>query len=228
MSLTFIVQGRTVEVDPAAVVIAGYTGRDRAVVEAHVAELADLGVPPPATIPAYYLAAASAATQAPRIGALHGDTSGEAEPVLVVDGAATYLTLGSDHTDRTAEALDIGLSKAVCPKPLAAEAWPLDEVADHLDDLELASWITVDGAEEPYQQGRLAALTPPPELLAGAPFATRPAGFVLFCGTVPAIGGIRPAAHFRASLHDPVLGRSITFGYGIDVLDVLLPPASSG
>ena len=48
-----------------------------------------------------------------------------------------------------------------------------------------------------------------------------PAGTLMFCGTPGAIGGIRPAARFEMELHDPVLKRSLTHGYDIDVLPVV-------
>lgn len=224
MSLTFAVSGATVVVDPAAVVIAGFTGRDRPSVEAHLAELRELGVPTPEAVPSFYLATGAAAVQQPRLPVVGTDTSGEAEAVLVFDGNDAYLTLGSDHTDRAAEAIDIALSKIACPKPLATGAWRLDEVANHADELEMRSWISSGGEETLYQQGRLGELMALDELIDATPFAARPQRFVLFTGTFPAIGGIRPGSRFRASLDDPVTGRSITLDYHVDVLDVLRPP----
>ena len=43
----------------------------------------------------------------------------------------------------------------------------------------------------------------------------------MFCGTLGAIGGIRPAAQFTAQLEDPVLGREMRCEYGVDVLAVV-------
>ncbi len=221
MSLAFAVRGGTVDIDPAAVVIAGFTGRDRAGVDAHLAELRELGVPTPETVPSFYLAPGSAAVQQSRLSVVGAQTSGEAEAVLVFDGDDAYLTLGSDHTDRAAEAIDIALSKLACPKPLANEAWRLKEVASHADELRVRSWITVNGAETLYQQGRLAELMDLGDLLGATPFADRLERLVLFTGTFGALGGIRPAERFRAALEDPVRGRTITFDYRIDVLNVL-------
>ena len=226
MSLTFIVDGDSVEIDPTAVVIAGFTGRDRDAVQHHLAELAELGVPTPAAVPSFYVTPGASAVQQPVLSMVSAETSGEAEAVLVFDGDDAYLTLGSDHTDRAAEAIDIALSKLACPKPLATEAWRLEEVAAHADDLVVRSWIIEDGTrggEVLYQQGHLSELMSFDNLLGATPFADRPDRFVLFTGTFPAIGGIRLAGRFRASLEDPVTGRIITFGYRIDVLDVLRP-----
>ena len=46
-------------------------------------------------------------------------------------------------------------------------------------------------------------------------------GTVMFCGTLGAIGGIRPAARFMASLEDPILGREMSCEYNVDVLPVV-------
>lgn len=221
MSLTFAVSGTSIEFDPAAVVIAGFTGRDRAAVQAHLAELAELGVPTPAAVPSFYVTPGASAVQQPVLAMVSAETSGEAEAVLVFDGDDAYLTLGSDHTDRAAEAIDIALSKMACPKPLATEAWRLEEVAAHADDLVVRSWTTNDGVESLYQEGRLGELMDLNDLLGATPFADRPDRFVLFTGTFPALGGIRPAERFRATLEDPVRGRSLSLDYRIDVLHVL-------
>ena len=47
------------------------------------------------------------------------------------------------------------------------------------------------------------------------------AGTLMFGGTMPAIGGIRPADRFEMDLHDPVLGRILRHGYDIAVLPVI-------
>ena len=198
MSLTFAVSGATVVVDPAAVVIAGFTGRDRVAVEEHLTELQELGVPTPGTIPSFYVTPGASAVQQPRLPVVGADTSGEAEAVLIFDGVDAYLTLGSDHTDRAAEAIDIALSKIACPKPLATGAWRLDEVANHADELEVRSWISSGGEETLYQQGRLGELMALDELIDATPFAARPDRFVLFapgyrrhptCRPLPGVAG---------------------------------------
>jgi hypothetical protein len=44
---------------------------------------------------------------------------------------------------------------------------------------------------------------------------------VMYCGTVAAIGGIRPATRFEMELEDPVLGRTLKHAYDINVLSVV-------
>jgi hypothetical protein len=222
MNLEFLVGDDHRRFDPEVAVVAGFTGRDRAEVEAHLVELRELGVPTPSSIPTWYPMPPSLVVQSDAVTTVLPRTSGEAECVLVVDGGDVFVTLGSDHTDRAAESLDIALSKMVCPKPVAAEAWPLTSVAGHLDEIQMTSWTTENGREVMYQQGTLAAMMPLETLLGAVPFAERPTRFVLFTGTLPAIGGIRPGSRFRATLHDPVVGRTIEVAYDVNALEVLV------
>lgn len=214
------VDGAVRELPLERAVVAGYTGRDRAAVERHVAELAELGVPRPAAIPAYYPMPAELLLQTDAVTAAHPETSGEAEVALLVDGGEWLVTLASDHTDRRAEATDVALSKRLCPKPLAGRAWRYRDVAERWDGLELRSWIEEDGAWCLYQEGGVAELLPLPELVAGAPAALRSGRFGLLCGTVPVRGAIRPGERFRAELHDPRGERTIRLEYRVRPLDV--------
>lgn len=208
-------------------IVAGWTGRDRGAVDHHVAELAEIGVAPPSETPLFYLVGAAMLTGANVIEVVGEGSSGEVEPVLIDDGERLWLGLGSDHTDRELEAHSVALSKQICPKPIAGTVWPYDEVRDHLDALELSSWIRdgPDDAWTPYQEGTLAALRPLAELMAASPAAGGPerleAGAVMMCGTVPAQGGVRPARFFRMELRDPVLGRTINHGYETVFLPVI-------
>jgi hypothetical protein len=45
--------------------------------------------------------------------------------------------------------------------------------------------------------------------------------FVLFCGTLPAIGGIRPADSMRLELIDPVNNQAIHHHYSTTVVDIV-------
>src|SRR3712207_7283572 len=57
----------------------------------------------------------------------------------------------------------------------------------------------------------------PNDLLARGP--ALPPGSAMFCGTLGAIGGIRPSARFAMELHDPVLGRTLRHAYDVHPLD---------
>jgi len=213
MTLTLNVLGIPRTVEPESAVIAGFTGRDQEDVVDHLLELEALGIPTPDTVPMFYTIPTDLLVQDNRMLAVHTCTSGEAEVVLIVDRGEVMVALGSDHTDRAAERHGIGIAKGLCTKPISGDAWPLEHVENHMDQLEIRSWITDGGVEVLYQAGRLSEILPLTELLAQVPFTCQPRSFVLFTGTVPAIGGIRGSQSFRAELFDPVRRRSITLDY---------------
>ncbi|MXZ94762.1 MAG: DUF2848 domain-containing protein [Acidimicrobiaceae bacterium] len=188
---------------PAALVVIGYAGRDRAAVEHHIDELAALGVARPASIPLFMVFPPGLITQEPSIAVTGPNSSGEAEIVVVVDSDETFVTVGSDHTDRDLEAVHMIASKAVCPKPVAASGWAANAVGDRWDGLVLRSHIDGDVL---YQDGSAAMNLHPLELVAAIPWAGGPPDcFVAFTGTVPVIGDIRPSTGFRAELDGPGL-----------------------
>lgn len=198
-------------------VIAGWTGRDPHKVQEHIEELAALGVAPPPSTPCFYRAGLETLTTASAIDCLGGESSGEAEFVILVDDAGRWwVGLGSDHTDRQVESYSIGVSKQMCPKPVAPVLWAFDEVKDHWDSLQLRSWVQEEGGWAPYQEGGVAAMRDPRDTVAAHEAQGRGAlgaGTLMFGGTLPAIGGIRPRQGFRMELRDPVLGRAITHEY---------------
>lgn len=218
----FTLAGRDrVAVEIEHLVIAGWAGRDEAALRHHVEELAAIGVPRPSAMPVFYRVAAQTLTQAPVLSVLGPDSSGEVEPVLVSLADGLWLGLGSDHTDRKAETFGIALSKQLCGKPVAGALWKLAEVEDHWDAIELRAFAVIDGKPELYQEGTLASLRPPADLIARKPGGGLLPGTAMFCGTLGAIGGIRPAGRFEMELTDPVLGRRITHGYDVEVLPVV-------
>lgn len=204
-------------------VIAGWTGRDLAAIEHHIEELEAIGVPRPSAIPLFYRVASQQLSQARSIEVLGEHSSGEVEPLLMVKGGEWWVSIASDHTDRQLETHSVAWSKQICTKPVATQAWRLAEVLPHWDRLILRSWIKEDGQDKLYQDGTLAALRTPLELLdlLGQTLALPQDGLAMSCGTVGAIGGIRSATQFRMCLEDPVLGRRIEHGYGTCVLPMV-------
>lgn len=206
---------------PCNLVIAGWTGRDRAAVERHIEELAALGVPRPAAVPVFYRVAADLLTTAPAIQVAGTGSTGEVECVLIADAQGLHVGVGSDHTDRQLERHSVAWSKQVCHKPVGPALWPLADVEDHWDALILRSHARIRGQRMLYQEGAVAALRTPMELSAaysgGAPMA---AGTAMFCGTLPARVEIEFADRFELELHDPVLGRSLHHSYAITALPV--------
>jgi hypothetical protein len=205
-----------------SLVIAGWAGRDAAAIEHHIEELAAIGIPRPSTTPLYYRVAAQTLTQADRLTVLGPDSSGEVEPVAVAMADGLWIGIGSDHTDRKAEASGIALSKQLCGKPVGAQLWSYADIEGHWDQLVLRSWATINGERVLYQESPVSSLRTPRDLIrrhTGGDML--PAGTLMFCGTPGAIGGIRPGARFELELQDPVLGRSLTHGYDIAVLPII-------
>jgi hypothetical protein len=203
-------------------IIAGWTGRDAKAVAHHIAELKELGVKPPSRTPIFYAGSMSRVTLADTIEALGPQTSGEAEFLLLQHGGTLWVGIGSDHTDRDLETYGVAASKQICDKPIGADFWRYDTVAPHWDQLKLRSYATISGKRELYQDGALAQMLAPEALLSlyedGKGLAE---GTLMFCGTLAAIGGIRPADRFECEIEDPVLQQRIGCGYDIVTLPIL-------
>jgi hypothetical protein len=211
-----------VELLPKALIVAGWTGRDEKALHHHIEELAAIGVPRPSSVPVFYRISTANLLQTRRLEVLGPDTSGEAEPVVVAMEDGLWLGVGSDHTDRKAETMGIALSKQLCGKVVGTTLWRLDEVIGHWDRLFLRASATIDGAHVKYQEGPLSAMRNPFDLMSRAGGAEKfLPGMIMFCGTLGAIGGIRPAARFTAMLDDPILGRQINCEYQIDALPIV-------
>ncbi len=211
---------RTVTV--AHAIIAGWTARDVKAMEHHIVELEAIGVPRPKQTPMYYRVGARRITTADRIEAVGGHSSGEAEYVIVNAHGQLWVGAGSDHTDRKVETYGITVSKQMCDKPVAPQLWPLSEVEAHWDRLQLHSEVRIDGKTSTYQDGAVASMRTPRELISlferdFGPFGD---GSLMFCGTLGAIGGIRPAERFEFALVDPVLDRRIAHGYDVAILPI--------
>jgi hypothetical protein len=209
---------RTLELDAIKkLVIAGWTGRNVAALEAHIKELEALGVKRPATVPIFYRNAASLLTTGPAIECVGDKSSGEVEFVLVSLDDGLWLGVGSDHTDRKAETIAVTLSKQMCAKPVAPQLWRYDEVKPHWDKLKLRSFVSgQSGARRPYQEGPVTNMRSPEELIqlytGGGALAP---GTAMFCGTFAVHGGISYSGNFEMEFDDPVLGRKITHGYRV-------------
>jgi hypothetical protein len=150
------------------------------------------------------------------------DTSGEVEPVIFGLHDGMWIGVGSDHTDRKAETMGIALSKQLCAKPVGAALWRLDDVVGHWEKLMIRAFAMIGGERVKYQEGSLANMRTPADLLSLYDKSTtlKP-GTAMFCGTVGAIGGIRPATRFEIELEDPVRDRKLTHAYDVVSLPVV-------
>jgi hypothetical protein len=207
-------------VTPHTLIVAGWTGRDEAALRHHIEELAAIGVPRPSSVPVFYRNAVNNVMQTERLEVLGPDTSGEVEPVVVALGDGHWIGLGSDHTDRKAETMGIALSKQLCGKVIGPSLWRLDDISPHWDQIIIRSHAVIGGGRVVYQEGPLAAMRHPDDLIARYGKALAP-NTIMFCGTLGAKGGIRPASRFEMELHDPVLNRRMTHAYDIIDLPVI-------
>jgi hypothetical protein len=210
-------------VKPDQLVIAGWTGRDAAAVEKHIVELELLGVKRPSRTPIFYTGSVSRLTTEPAIEVLGEQSSGEAEYLLLQCNNVLWVGVGSDHTDRELEAYGVAASKQICDKPIGSQFWRYDDVAAHWDELKLRSYATINGEKHIYQDGSVAQMLQPMELIARYTDGGNrlPENTLMFCGTVPVHGGIRPADGFECELEDPVLGRKLRSSYVTKALPIL-------
>ncbi|MGH7003427.1 MAG: DUF2848 domain-containing protein [Alphaproteobacteria bacterium] len=199
-------------------VIAGWTGRNQEALEKHIRELEELGVKRPKTTPIFYRVAAALLTTADEIQVSGADSSGEVETVMFRLADGLWVGLGADHTDRKAETLGVSLSKQLCAKPVAGEVWRFDDVRPHWDQLVMRSWAWIGGQRQPYQEGTVATMRAPADLIAR--YGGLVAGGAMFGGTLAVKGGIRTAEFFEMELEDPVLRRSIRHKYQVTMLPV--------
>jgi 4-hydroxyphenylacetate 3-monooxygenase len=203
--------------------ICGYTGRDAEEVARHIAELGTMGVAPPESIPIFVplpgslvqLADGAAAEVESRA------TSGEPEPVFIrIPGRGDFLAVGSDHTDRALETESIEAGKGACPKFISTTAWPLEDVEDRWDRMQLSA--AVNGSAQSVVDGPLSALTPPKELLPKASETLAlpdDVPLVLFMGTLAGAHtdpDLKRVHRFTALLADPDTGRSLACAYDIE------------
>lgn len=198
-------------------VVAGWTGRNLADVEVHIAELQALGVARPKSVPVFYRNSASLLTTAGSIQTVGDRSSGEVEFVLYSLAGRLWLGVGSDHTDRKAETINVTLSKQMCAKPVGPRLWAYDDVRRHWEKLRLRSFVPIEnGRRRLYQEGPVTNMRSPEQLIrlyTGGDVL--PDGTAMFCGTFAAIGGVSYSDRFEMELEDPLLNRKLTHGYDI-------------
>ncbi len=203
-----------------AVYCAGYTGRDQRSVRAHIEELAKLGVPAPPRAPFFYRVSPALVTTAGAIQVLGEHTSGEVEFAVFRLGGEDFVTVASDHTDREVEKTSIPLSKQLCPKVLAPHAWPVRQVKDRWDTLQLRSYVSDadGGGRRLYQEGTAGGLMTLANLRAAleADTGADPLACLLLSGTIPMAGEMLCAARFEMELVDPATGAALRHAYTVE------------
>lgn len=208
------------EIDIQSAIVAGWTGRDAAAVEKHIAELEELGVKRPASTPIFYRVAATRLTTQGAVEVSGEESSGEVEFVLMKAEGRMWVGVGSDHTDRKVETYSVTVSKQMCDKPISPEFWAYEDVAPHWDRLVLRSYIHENGERTVYQEGPVAGMLPPDGLLSRWNGGDLQDGSLMFGGTLAVHGGIRPSSRFEIEIEDPVRSRRISHAYDIITLPV--------
>jgi len=195
-------------------VVAGWTGRNVAALEAHIKELEALGVKRPKSVPIFYRNAVQLLTTAGAIEAVGDKSSGEVEFVLYSLADGMWVGLGSDHTDRKAETINVTLSKQMCAKPVGPSLWRYDEVKPHWEKITLRSFVSDGGTRRLYQEGPVSNMRSPEELIKLYTGGDKlPVGTAMFCGTFAVHGGFSYGGTFEMEMEDPVLGRKLTHSY---------------
>lgn len=219
--MTFLIDGTSRTVAIRDLIIAGWTGRNAEAVEHHIAELEAIGVARPRTVPCFYRVGANLLSTSSDLDVTGPDSSGEAEFVIVSLDDGLYVGVGSDHTDRKVEAYGVTVSKQMCPKPVSAELWRFDEVAEHWDSLLLRSFVTRGGKRMPYQEGAVTKMLAPQDLLQRYLGAAKslPPGTAMYCGTLSVMGTIGGGELFEVELEDPVRKRTLKHAYRTRILD---------
>lgn len=204
---------------------AGFTGRDQAEVRHHLDELSAKGIDVPDTTPLLYPVIPSTLTTATSIIVYGEETSGEIEYVLFVkDDKQIYVGIGSDHTDRKLEELDIPRAKQITPNLISPVVWELSEVVGHWDTLSMECSVKKGADTIQYQKGNLGLLMSPPELLE---FVSKKIegplnNIVIFSGTVKMeTEDFVFADTFSGLLSDPTLNRSIEFSYSVKPMNYM-------
>jgi hypothetical protein len=178
----------------------------------HIEELEKLGVAPPERVPMVYVVEPALLTTGSDIKVNGDETSGEVEFYLIPTSEGLLVGVGSDHTDRRQEAIDVAHSKTLCPKVISSNVWRYADLKDHWDSLQLSS----NAGGRPYQKGSLDSFLAPEAILAEVDAAGHnPDGCVVFGGTLPLLDGFKYAKHFDGELNDPVLGRALKIAYQI-------------
>ncbi|MBN2569234.1 MAG: DUF2848 family protein [Deltaproteobacteria bacterium] len=213
---------REVSLDIKGLVLCGYTGRDQKAVKKHIEELKKEGIEPPPSVPMYYPKTPSGIKQTNFIDVQGSETSGEIEYLLVIDKDDIFISLGSDHTDREMERLDILKSKQVCPSVVSKDIWSYKDVKDHWDKIEIRSWAVKSGERTLYQESTLSTMLCPEDLvdLVGKRVIGSLDGMAILSGTPPILTGeMIFADRFEGELYDPILKRKITIDYSVKAID---------
>lgn len=218
--LSFFFNEKEIDFEFDKVYVIGYAGRDMEKTQEHIDELErELGVVPPKKIPTIFEVSKEMVTQDSNLKFVGEKTSGEAEYIILIQKEKVYITIGSDHTDRALESVNIFKSKQVCLKPIAKAIWDYEDIKGHWDTIRLTSSQVVDGKEIKYQDDTLASILPVEKIIEEL---KRRIGdidnSIIYSGTVPLIGGFEFGSKFISKMIDEKSGKTINLDYEINLI----------
>lgn len=199
-------------------IVVGFAGKDVKKTMEHIHELEAEGIKCPKSVPVVYQCSKAILTTDDTIDVIADKTSGEVEYLVLVRDGKYYIGIGSDHTDRSLEAVSIHKSKQVCLKPYAKDFWAYDEIKDHFDEIKLVSSQVVDGKEVEYQSGVTCDLLPLERIIAEVQKEISTANSLIYTGTVPLKDGFKYGSKFSCKLIDEKLNRELALTYHIAVI----------
>jgi len=137
-----------------------------------------------------------------KIQVIGSDTVPDASIVLVGAGAGTLLSIASNHGNHNEP-----INRLSCAKPLSRQAWRLSDIADHVAELVVRTFIINEAGNELIQEGMI-----------GDFFGTVTTDIPL--GNAQFLTGLNldmknHASNFKVEIEDPVLSRKLVFQYWV-------------
>ncbi|MDD5544284.1 MAG: DUF2848 family protein [Acidobacteriia bacterium] len=210
---------RTVRFDPVFLLCAEFSGRKEQLAEE---QRASTQGPDPARghkTPQFFPISPQLLTNADKIIVNGKRTSGEVEYVALKFEGEIYITVGSDHSDRSLESSAFSKSKQVCPKVVAHQMILHRELRPYPDELRLSSHVQSMDRKVLYQSASVADLMRLGSLLRSCPLNLDFEGAVLFSGTIPTIADIPVfSPHFYFQLEFPRYQFTIAHDYAVETL----------
>ena len=180
-------------------------------------------------------------TNEPLIEVQGPQTSGEAEFVIFTYNDSLYVSVGSDHNDRSLGVMwtemlgkidDTAKSKQMVPSVIAGKAWLYDEVKDHWDKIIVSSKVSFSNKLVLYQQYELSQLLDVEHYIHNENWVLQE-GSVLLGGSGPLVNripdniykgqkdleGVEFPKDFHVEICDPILNRSISHSYDVISLE---------
>lgn len=103
---------------------------------------------------------------------------------------------------------------------MASDVWKVDDVLEHWDQIQMKSWVTVDGSQKQYQSGTWQDILPINFWIKRLEeLNALESGVVVFTGTLATIGGkLEYGEKFEYEAFDPVLNRKLSSFYDMSLL----------